>query len=80
MQNSHNIDDSNYIKFLCNKNFSKIIFCQKSEKDQYLNYKNENSEIFYCEDLNDKNLLNNILHKKYDIIVASKVLTKISNF
>ena len=71
--------DSNYIKFLCNKNFSKIIFCQKSEKDKYLHYKNENSEIFYCEDINDKNLLNNILHKKYDIIVASKVLTKIEN-
>ena len=79
MQNSHNIHDSDYIKFLCNKNFSKIIFCQKSEKDKYLHYKNENSEIFYCEDINDKNLLNNILHKKYDIIVASKVLTKIEN-
>ena len=79
MQNSYNIDDSNYIKFLCNKNFSKIIFCQKSEKDKYLHYKNENSEIFYCEDISDKNLLNNILHKKYDIIVASKVLTKIEN-
>ena len=79
MQNFHNIQDSDYIKFLCNKNFSKIIFCQKSEKDKYLHYKNENSEIFYCEDINDKNLLSNILHKKYDIIVASKVLTKIEN-
>ena len=79
MQNFYNIQDSDYIKFLCNKNFSKIIFCQKSEKDKYLHYKNENSEIFYCEDINDKNLLNNILHKKYDIIVASKVLTKIEN-
>ena len=79
MQNSHNIYDSDYIKFLCNKNFSKIIFCQKSEKDKYLHYKNENSEIFYCEDISDKNLLNNILHKKYDIIVVSKVLTKIEN-
>ena len=79
MQNSYNIYDSDYIKFLCNKNFSKIIFCQKSEKDKYLHYKNTNSEIFYCEDINDKNLLNNILHKKYDIIVASKVLTKIEN-
>ena len=79
MQNFYNIQDSDYIKFLCNKNFSKIIFCQKSEKDKYLHYKNENSEIFYCEDINDKNLLNNILHKKYGIIVASKVLTKIEN-
>ena len=79
MQNFYNIQDSDYIKFLCNKNFSKIIFCQKSEKDKYLHYKNENSEIFYCEDISDKNLLNNILHKKYDIIVASKVLTKIEN-
>ena len=79
MQNFYNIQDSDYIKFLCNKNFSKIIFCQKFEKDKYLHYKNENSEIFYYEDINDKNLLNNILHKKYDIIVASKVLTKIEN-
>ena len=79
MQNSYNIYDSDFINFLCNKNFSKIIFCQKSEKDKYLHYKNTNSEIFYCEDINDKNLLNNILHKKYDIIVASKVLTKIEN-
>ena len=79
MQNSYNIYDSDYIKFLCNKNFSKIIFCQKSEKDKYIHYKNTNSEIFYCEDINDKNLLNNILSKKYDIIVASKVLTKIEN-
>ena len=79
MQNFYNIKDSDYIKFLCNKNFSKIIFCQKFEKDKYLHYKNENSEIFYYEDINDKNLLNNILHKKYDIIVASKVLTKIEN-
>jgi len=79
LQNSYNIYDSDFINFLCNKNFSKIIFCQKSEKDKYLHYKNTNSEIFYCEDINDKNLLNNILHKKYDIIVASKVLTKIEN-
>ena len=79
MQNFYNIQDSDYIKFLCNKNFSKIIFCQKFEKNKYHHYKNENSEIFYYEDINDKNLLNNILHKKYDIIVASKVLTKIKN-
>ena len=68
---------SDYINFLCNKNFSKIIFCLKSEKDEYAKYVNDNSKIFYVEDIEDKVLLKEIFEKKYDLIIASKVLTKI---
>ena len=62
---------------MCNKNFSKIIFCLKSEKDEYAKYVNDNSKIFYVEDIEDKILLKDIFEKKYDLIIASKVLTKI---
>ena len=68
---------------MCNKNFSKIIFCLKSEKDEYAKYINDNSKIFYVEDIEDEILLKDIFKKKYDLIIASKVLTKIekiSNF
>ena len=62
---------------MCNKNFSKIIFCLKSEKDEYAKYINDNSKIFYVEDIEDEILLKDIFKKKYDLIIASKVLTKI---
>ena len=77
MSNLHQTYNSNYINFLCNKNFSKIIFCQKNEKEEYEKYKNDKSEIFYIEDINNTDLLANILDKKYEIIIAAKVLTKI---
>ena len=62
---------------MCNKNFSKIIFCHESEKDKYEKYINNNSSIFYIEDIDNEVLLKDILNKKYDLIIASKVLTKI---
>jgi hypothetical protein len=68
---------SNHINFLCNENFSKIIFCQKSEKDEYEKYVNKNSLIFYIEDIENKILAKDVLEKKYDMIIASKILTKI---
>ena len=77
MSNLHQTYNSDYINFLCNKNFSKIIFCQKNEKEEYEKYKNDKSEIFYIEDINNTDLLANILDKKYEIIIAAKVLTKI---
>ena len=77
MLNFQKTYQSNYINFLCNKNFSKIIFCHESEKDKYEKYINNNSSIFYIEDIDSGVLLKDILNKKYDLIIASKVLTKI---
>ena len=53
MSNLPQTYNSDYINFLCNKNFSKIIFCQKNEKEEYERYKNDKSEIFYIEDINN---------------------------
>ena len=77
MLNSNKISETEYINFLCNKNFSKIIFCQKSEQHDYEIYKNENSDIFFIEDIHEESLLQSILDKKYEIIIAAKVLTNI---
>ena len=68
---------SDYINFLCNKKFSKLIFCQKSEKNEYEKYINENSSVFYIEDMDNESLLKDIFKKKYDLIIGSKVLTRI---
>jgi hypothetical protein len=67
---------SDYINFLCNKNFSKIIFCLKSEKNRYEKYINENSLILY-DDIDNEILIKELLDKKYDLIIVSKILTKI---
>ena len=68
---------SDYINFLCNKNFSKIIFCLKSEKNRYEKYINENSLILYDDDIDNEILIKELLDKKYDLIIVSKILTKI---
>jgi hypothetical protein len=68
---------SNYVNFLCNKNFSKIIFCLKSEKNRYEKYINENSLILYDDDIDNEILIKELLDKKYDLIIVSKILTKI---
>jgi len=68
---------SDYVNFLCNKNYSKIIFCQKSEENNYKNLIDKNSSIFYIENIENEDLVRTIAHKKYDIIIASKILTNI---
>jgi len=70
-------NNSDYINFLCNKNFSKIIFCLKSEKSKYERYINQNSLIFYEEDIDNEILIKKLLEEKYDLIIVSKILTKI---
>lgn len=77
MLNFQKKQHSDYINFLCNKSFSKLIFCQKSEKIEYEIYINSNSSIYYIEDIDNENLLKNILNKKYDLVIGSKVLIKI---
>lgn len=78
-----NKNNTSYIKFLCNKNFTKLIFCKKLEKLKYDKYVKENYKIFFIEDLDDKFALKDLLKSKFEIIIASEVLTevkKISDF
>ena len=77
MLNFNKKNNSDYINFLCNKNFSKIIFCLKSEKSKYERYINQNSLIFYEEDIDNEILIKKLLEEKYDLIIVSKILTKI---
>ena len=77
MLNYRKTYNSDYINFLCNKSFSKLIFCLKSEEREYVKYNSPNSSVFYIEDIGNKNLMKGILNKEYDIIIASKVLTEI---
>ena len=77
MLNIKKKNHSNYVNFLCNKNFSKIIFCLKSEKNRYEKYINENSLILYDDDIDNEILIKELLDKKYDLIIVSKILTKI---
>ena len=76
MLNYRKTYNSDYINFLCNKSFSKLIFCLKSEEREYVKYNSPNSSVFYIEDIGNKNLMKGILNKEYDIIIASKVFEK----
>ena len=76
MLNFKEKNHSSYINFLCNKNFSKIIFCQKSEKNKYERYINENSSVLYDEDINSEIAIQELLNIKYDLIIVSKILIK----
>ena len=76
MLNFKEKNQTSYINFLCNKNFSKIIFCQKSEKNKYEKYINENSSVLYDEDINSEIAIQELLDIKYDLIIVSKILIK----
>ncbi len=76
MFNNKKKNNLGYIDFLCNKNFSKLIFCLKSEESKYTKYNNLNSSVFFINDIDNEVLTKNILKKKYDIIIASNILTE----